>query len=78
MAWAGKMDQNAFFDLFNANSKRFPSWRLGQNLFNTAYGLHPSFADRIRASEADPFQANDWNSESVNLFMERLEREFDG
>lgn len=42
--------------------------RHGQAVFNAAYTLYPEYADRLRATEYDPF----YHDERVDLFIERI------
>jgi hypothetical protein len=40
------------------SATRYKNWRLGQTMFNVLAELRPDIAERVRATEADPFYAD--------------------
>jgi hypothetical protein len=60
---------SAFFDAVETNTAEHSEWRYGQTLFNTLYQLHPDVANSVRATDADPFHAQDSSDPRIDKFF---------
>lgn len=47
-------------------------WRMGQAYFNALYEIYPEIADMVRATDADPFQANKPNDPRMVKFIDTI------
>lgn len=56
-----------FYVLADAMHKTNFSWRWGQTLFNTLLMIRPDLAEKVRATDSDPFYASN-SPTDVKLF----------
>lgn len=64
-----------YLEEVNRNLNYYPTWRVGQALFNTLYTMDVDLAEQVRATARDPFYKYDWDE--CTEFLEFVENHCD-
>ena len=65
-------DYVLFLGIIEFEKSQNPSWRKGQTVFNCLYNLYPELANKIRATELDPFYVDERIPQTLEYVYNKL------